>query len=89
VPHEPDILAPREILLARNTQDALDAIDLPDATLQEIGQRARERTLAEHTSMHRARQLVEMLEQASQSRAVPDFAPCYRKQPTITAAAST
>ncbi|HET9835218.1 MAG TPA: glycosyltransferase [Rhodanobacteraceae bacterium] len=61
-----------EVLLARNTQDALDAIDLPDATLREIGQRARERTLAEHTSMHRARQLVEMLEQTSQLRPTPD-----------------
>lgn len=60
-----------EVLLARNTQDALDAIDLPDVTLQQIGQRARERTLAEHTSMHRARQLVALLEQTAYERAAP------------------
>ena len=60
-----------EVLLARNTQDALDAIDLPDATLQQIGQSARERTLAEHTSMHRARQLVALLEQTAYERAAP------------------
>lgn len=78
-----------EILLARDTRDALDAIDLPDAALRQIGQRARERTLAEHTSMHRARQLIEMLEQASQSRAMPDFVPRYRQERSTTAAAST
>jgi spore maturation protein CgeB len=60
-----------EILLAHNIQDALNAIDLPDATLQQIGQRARARTLAEHTSMHRARQLVEMLEQSALERLMP------------------
>ncbi|HET6912211.1 MAG TPA: glycosyltransferase [Rhodanobacteraceae bacterium] len=60
-----------EILLARNSQDALDAIDLPDATLQQIGQRARERTLAEHTSMHRARELIALLEQSALERATP------------------
>ncbi|HXS73214.1 MAG TPA: glycosyltransferase [Rhodanobacteraceae bacterium] len=60
-----------EILLARDTQDALAAIDLPDAALQRIGARARERTLAEHTSTHRARQLIDMLEQTALERAAP------------------
>jgi spore maturation protein CgeB len=64
-----------EVLLARNTQDALEAIDLPDATLQRIGERARERTLAEHTSMHRARELVALLEHTARERVMPARAP--------------
>jgi len=53
-----------EVLLTRNTQDALDALDLSDAELKRIGAAARERTLAEHTSSHRARELITLLERA-------------------------
>jgi spore maturation protein CgeB len=53
-----------EVLLTRNTQDALDALDLSDAELKRIGAAARERTLSEHTSSHRARELITLLERA-------------------------
>lgn len=51
-----------EILLAHDTCDTLAAMDLSDAELRRIGEAGRERTLASHTSMHRARELVHLLE---------------------------
>ncbi len=53
-----------EILIARDTGDALDAIELGDAALARIAARARERTLAEHTAARRARQMVAAFEAA-------------------------
>jgi spore maturation protein CgeB len=44
----------QEILIARNTSDALDALSLSDAELSRIGRAARERTLSEHTAEQRA-----------------------------------
>ncbi len=54
-----------EILPAVTTADALGAIDLGDAELARIGRAARQRTLAEHTSAHRADELIAMLHPAS------------------------
>lgn len=54
----------REILTAATTDEAVAALDLSDAELARIGQAARERTLAEHTSAHRAQALVAALESA-------------------------
>jgi spore maturation protein CgeB len=51
----------REILLARGTDDALAALDLPEAELRRIGAAARERVLDEHTSAHRAAELEALL----------------------------
>jgi spore maturation protein CgeB len=51
-----------EILIARDTADVLAALDLPTAELSRIGRAARERVLAEHTSAHRARELVRLVE---------------------------
>lgn len=51
-----------EILVADSTAAALDAID--GADLAALGRRARERALDQHTSAHRARELVAMLEAA-------------------------
>lgn len=51
-----------EILVAHTTEEALDAIELPREALSRIGRRARERALDEHTSTHRARELVAYLE---------------------------
>lgn len=51
-----------ELLVARDTGDALAALRLPSGALAEIGRAARERTLAEHTADHRARTLVRLLE---------------------------
>jgi spore maturation protein CgeB len=46
-----------EILIARNTDQALDALQLTERELARIAGAARERTLSEHTSGHRAREL--------------------------------
>lgn len=50
-----------EILLATDSDDILAAIDLADADLRTIGERARERVLSEHTSLHRAKELIELV----------------------------
>jgi spore maturation protein CgeB len=54
----------REILVAHNTDDAVAALDLSDLETKRIGTAARERTLAEHTSAHRTRELLEILARA-------------------------
>ena len=58
----------REILVARSTEDVLDALALPDSEREAIARRARERTLAEHTAEHRARQMIAALEMARARR---------------------
>jgi spore maturation protein CgeB len=45
-----------ELIAARSTEDALQALELSDAERQRIAMRARERVLAEHTSAKRAEQ---------------------------------
>jgi spore maturation protein CgeB len=50
-----------EVLVAGSTADAVAALCLPREELARVGRRARERTLDEHTSAHRARQLVHAL----------------------------
>jgi spore maturation protein CgeB len=52
----------REILVARNTDEALAAIDLPQEQLARVAVAARDRTLTEHTAECRARQLEQTLE---------------------------
>jgi spore maturation protein CgeB len=51
-----------EILVARSTDDALDALDLSEAELARIAGAARERTLSEHTAACRAEELERLLE---------------------------
>jgi spore maturation protein CgeB len=51
----------REILVARNTEEAMAAIALPKDVLRRIGTNARERALSEHTSDRRADDLVAAL----------------------------
>lgn len=53
----------REILVARDSGDAVAAVDLSDAEVARIAAAARQRVLSEHTSMHRARDLLAALEQ--------------------------
>lgn len=53
-----------EILTCRSTADALDALALSDAELKRIGEAARARVLAEHTSDHRAATLLAELQSA-------------------------
>lgn len=50
-----------EILIARTTEDAVAALDLSDSELNRISRASRDRTLAEHTSDHRARELEALL----------------------------
>jgi spore maturation protein CgeB len=54
----------RELLVARGTQDVLDALELSDRELACIAAAARERVLAQHTSAHRALELERLLERA-------------------------
>lgn len=53
-----------EILVAHDTAEAIDAIELPDDALAAISRAARERTLTEHTAARRAEQLEDALESA-------------------------
>jgi spore maturation protein CgeB len=62
-----------EILLANGRDDVLAAFDIEDSELRRIAARARERTLAEHSSEKRAQQLVGLLESAAQ-RGAPETA---------------
>jgi spore maturation protein CgeB len=58
---EPD----EEIVLAKDERDSLDALQLSDAKLSRIASRARERTLDQHSSEKRAKELIALLEQAA------------------------
>ena len=51
--------------MARNTAEAMAALDASDAELDALARRARERTLAEHTAQRRARQMVAAFEEAA------------------------
>ena len=63
-----DFFAPgEEILIARDQQDTLAALALADAELRRMALRAYERTMDQHTSDKRARELVSMLEQTASS----------------------
>jgi spore maturation protein CgeB len=63
----------REILVARSTAEALEALALPRADLARIAAAARERTLAEHTAERRARQMLDLF--AAPPAAVPALEP--------------
>jgi spore maturation protein CgeB len=52
-----------EVLIAHDTHEALQALDLPDAALRRVARAARERTLDEHTCHHRARTLCDLFEE--------------------------
>lgn len=60
----------REILVARSTEEALDAMRRPAAELAQIGRTARRRALAEHTAMARAQELVRLLEAAPRAHSM-------------------
>jgi spore maturation protein CgeB len=59
----------REIMLADSTADTLASLERTPTDLVALAHRARERTLDEHTAVHRARELVAALDAASQRRA--------------------
>ena len=56
----------REVLVAEGQEDVLAALDLPDGDLARIGAAGRERVLDEHTSDHRAAQLLDLLAEVSE-----------------------
>lgn len=53
-----------ELRVVASADDVQDALRMPDAELQSMAARARQRTLDEHTGMVRARQLLQYLEEA-------------------------
>lgn len=55
----------RELLVARRSEDVIDALERSPEELRHIGKSARERALDAHTSRHRTRQLIEFLEAAA------------------------
>lgn len=57
----------QELLVVRSTDDVVRALKLPDADLERISSRARERTLDEHTGQQRAKQLLAACEKARQA----------------------
>jgi spore maturation protein CgeB len=57
-----------EILAARTTADTLAVLGCEDRELRAIGNAARERVLAEHTSAHRADELLDLIERAGSTR---------------------
>jgi spore maturation protein CgeB len=54
-----------EIILAKNSQDTLNALQLGRGELSAIARRARERTLDQHSSQKRAAELVALLERSA------------------------
>ncbi|MBX6322792.1 MAG: glycosyltransferase [Rhodospirillaceae bacterium] len=57
----------REIIVAHDSADAVDALDGDDGELRRLGERARDRVLAEHTSQRRAAEFEAALAQAGAS----------------------
>ncbi|HKG73382.1 MAG TPA: glycosyltransferase, partial [Aestuariivirgaceae bacterium] len=60
----------KEILIAHSSADALTTLDLDSESLRRVGVAARARVLAEHTSEHRARQLIALLRDLPQRLSV-------------------
>ncbi|HET8654660.1 MAG TPA: glycosyltransferase [Longimicrobiaceae bacterium] len=64
-----------EIVVARTTEEAVEALTLGDAELGRIARAARERTLAEHTSARRAAQLEQIIAETGAREAAQSSAP--------------
>jgi spore maturation protein CgeB len=60
----------KEIFIAHSSADALTTLDLGPEPLRRVGVAARARVLAEHTSEHRARQLIALLRDLPERRSV-------------------
>jgi spore maturation protein CgeB len=58
-----------EILVARDTNDVLAMLELSREALKRIARAARDRVLGEHTAVHRARELVELIRSLPARRA--------------------
>jgi spore maturation protein CgeB len=78
-----------EILVARTSEDVIDALKLPAETRKKIASAAQERTLAEHTAVQRAIDLENILQNAKSrqgDRIRPDGIPTteHEKTPLLT-----
>jgi spore maturation protein CgeB len=68
-----EFLSPgKEVLIAHDTSDVLDALDLDDAEIARIAKAGRERVLGEHTSARRAQELCASLERTRAAHAVSE-----------------
>ena len=71
-----DFFAPgAEVLVAQSGADVLAAMDMPDGELGRLGRAARERVLDEHTSDHRAGQLLGLLADISEGALPAAYTP--------------
>jgi spore maturation protein CgeB len=61
-----------ELLVARTSEEAIRCLEISDDELRQLGERARERVLSEHTSAHRARELESIFEAALSEGATED-----------------
>lgn len=57
-----------ELLLARRTEEAVEALSISPAERKRIAEAARRRVLRQHTNVHRARELVDLLQTAGRRR---------------------
>ena len=62
-----------QILIAHSAEDTLHALNKDEEDLRTMGERARERTLDEHTGEHRARQFLRYCEEAWAGASRKDF----------------
>jgi spore maturation protein CgeB len=73
-----------EILIADSTEEALTALEYSDEELARIARAGRERVLSEHTSQHRARELIALLEDhpCGESFLQPETVPAFNRSPS-------
>lgn len=74
----------QEVIVANTTEDAVAALDRSDEELARIARAARERVLSEHTSAHRADELIALLEDQSCGGSFPrpETAPVFNPSPS-------
>jgi spore maturation protein CgeB len=71
----------KEILLVGTSRDVLSIVrDLPESERIALGERARSRTLAEHTSMHRAETLERYTRELFEDRSPRSGPPLRRRR---------
>ncbi|HSH37878.1 MAG TPA: glycosyltransferase [Chthoniobacterales bacterium] len=70
----------REILIASTSQDVVEILrEMPESDAREIGRRARERVLGEHTAAHRVGELVAYIEEC-RDRVAENRSVCVTKE---------
>jgi spore maturation protein CgeB len=76
-----DLFTPgEEILIASTTEDVVEILQaMPESEARELGRRARERVLAEHTAAHRAAELVAYIDEC-RDRVAGNRSVCVTKE---------